>query len=39
MWRADSRELYYLALDGMLMAAGVTTTLGVIQNWPAALPD
>ncbi len=36
-WRADGRELYYLGIDGRLMAVTITTDLGFAASAPIAL--
>ena len=36
-WRADGRELYYIATDGRLMAVSINTVAGFAAGVPAAL--
>src|SRR5262249_31302262 len=36
-WRADGRELYYIAADGQLMAVPITTAAGFAAGVPAPL--
>ena len=36
-WRDDGRELFFLTLDGMLMAAGIETAKGLQPTVPQPL--